>query len=75
MAEWTLEVPDDLDAQVRSHLAQQGGDLGSYVNEAVQRRLLRDTIAELRAQNADLTEEQALALVDEAADWARARRS
>lgn len=54
MSQWHIEVSDDLDHRVRDHLAQQGGgDLTAYVNKAVRRQLLRETIHTIRARNAE----------------------
>jgi predicted transcriptional regulator len=39
MAEWTVDVPDDLDARLKSHLAEHGGDLAEFVSQAVDERL------------------------------------
>ncbi|MEL7087081.1 MAG: ribbon-helix-helix domain-containing protein [Planctomycetota bacterium] len=75
MVRWTLDVPEDLDAEVRSMLAKRGGgDLTDYVNETMRRRVLRDTINDIRADNRDLTPEAADELANEAVDWARASR-
>ena len=75
MVRWTLDVPDDLDADVRSLLAKRGGDLTDYVNETVRRRLLKQTITDIREISSDLSAEQAQALADEAVDGSRANRS
>ena len=74
MTRWTVDVSDDLDRRVRSYLDEHGEDLSTYVNETIRRRLLRQTIHEIRERNKDLTPEQAEALADEAVDWARANR-
>ncbi len=50
----TLQLPPDLDAHLRAHLAEHGGgDLLAYVSKAVRRQLLRDTIHTIRSRNAD----------------------
>jgi hypothetical protein len=51
MVELTLRIPDELDAQLRSHLAEKGGDVSSYVNAALRRQLLWDTVDAVRARN------------------------
>jgi hypothetical protein len=60
---------------VRSHLARVGlkkGDLSKFVDDAVRAEVLRRTVKEVQAQNADLSEEQAIELANEAVAWARA---
>ena len=74
MTRWTVDVPEDLDRQVQDQLAKQDEDLSSYVNETIRRRLLKQTINEIRQRNKDLTPDEAQALADEAVDWARANR-
>jgi hypothetical protein len=60
---------------VRSHLARVGlkkGDLSKFVDDAVRAEVFRQTVKEVQAQNADLSEAQAMALANEAVTWARA---
>ncbi len=75
MIRWNLSIPEETDRMVRSHLAQTGlkkGDLSKFVDEAVREAVLRRTIKEVRAQNADLSEDQAMELANEVVAWARA---
>jgi hypothetical protein len=78
MTRWNLSVSDETDRLVRSHLARTGlkkGDLSKFVETAVRQEILRRTVKEVQAQNAGLTEEEAMALANEAVAWARANPS
>ncbi len=75
MTRWNLSIPEETDRIVRSHLARIGmkkGDLSKFVEEAVRGEVLRRTVQEVQAQNADLTEGQAMDLANEAVAWSRA---
>lgn len=66
---WTVSVSRETDISVRSYLAQHGmkkGDLSKFIEEAVKWRVFERTIAEAREKFADLSEEEAEALIDEA---------
>jgi len=66
---WTVSVSRETDITVRSFLAQRGmkkGDLSKFIEEAVKWRVLDQTMAEARNKFADLSPEQAEALIDEA---------
>ena len=52
----------------------KNGDLSKFVDDAVRREVLRQTVKEIQAQNADLTADEAQELADEAVAWARANR-
>ena len=68
-------VDKSTDIDLRSHLAQQGmkkGDLSKFIEEAVRWRLLDLSLAGVRRGFADLSEDEAMALADEAVAWARA---
>lgn len=72
---WNLTVNEKTDRSVRSFLARRGlkkGDLSKFVDEAVRREVLRQTVREIQEQNTDLTPEDAQNLADEALAWARA---
>lgn len=74
MARWTLSIPEETDRMVRFHMARVGlkkGDLSSFVDAAVCGEVLRRTVKEVQAQNADLGDDQAMDLADEAVAWAR----
>ncbi|WEK46726.1 MAG: ribbon-helix-helix domain-containing protein [Candidatus Andeanibacterium colombiense] len=75
---WTIVVDKATDIDLRTYLASQGmkkGDLSKFVQDAVNRRLLRETINEIRTGFADLSAEEAQALADEAVAWARKDRT
>jgi hypothetical protein len=78
MTRWNLSISEKTDRLVRSHLARIGmkkGDLSKFVDTAVRAEILRRTVREVQAQNAGLTEEEAMALANEAVAWARAHSS
>lgn len=71
---WTVSVSKDTDVAVRSFLARRGlkkGDLSKFIEEAVRRRVLDQTMAEARGKLADLPPEEMEALIDEAVAAAR----
>jgi Ribbon-helix-helix domain len=66
---WTVSVYKKTDIAVRSFLAQCGmkkGDLSKFIEDAVKWRVLDQTMAEARAQFADLSPEALNCLLDEA---------
>ncbi len=78
MTRWNLTIPEETDRAVRSFLARKGGkkgDLSKFANDAVRREILRQTVMDIQEQNADLGEEGAENLANEAVTWARAHRS
>jgi hypothetical protein len=83
LARWSLKVSRDTDVALRTLLATRGGrkgDLSRFVEEAVNREVLRQTVSDIRARNADLDEDEVARLIDEergtarAAFWTDARR-
>lgn len=75
---WHISVPEDVDRSVRTYLAGRGlkkGDLSRFVSEAVSREVLRATLRDVQERNADLSEDEAMALAREAVAWARATPS
>jgi hypothetical protein len=71
---WTVSVSRETDIAVRSFLAQRGlkkGDLSKFIEEAVKRRVLDQTIAEARGKFADMPPEQLESVIDEAVTAAR----
>lgn len=75
---WTIKVSEETDRDLRTYLAQRGlkkGDLSKFVEEAVREQLFRNALAETRAANRDLSEDEAMALADEAVSWARREAS
>jgi len=78
MTKWHLSVPESVDRSVRSYLAARGmkkGDLSAFVADAVSREVLRRTMRSIQSENTDLSEEEAMALANEAVSWARANPS
>lgn len=73
---WTVVVNKQTDINLRTRLAERGlkkGDLSKFVEDAVNRRLLRETVDEIRAGFSDLSPEEVQALVDEALAEVRTR--
>jgi len=71
---WTVTVSKDTDIAVRSLLARRGmkkGDLSRFIEEAVKWRVFDQTLAEARAEFADLAPEDAQDLINEATDAVR----
>ena len=78
MTQWKLEIPDQTDAAVRAFLARSGqgeATLAQFVDQAVRSEMLRRTVGEIHAQNADRDPQEIERLVDEAVQWARENRS
>jgi hypothetical protein len=66
---WTVPVSPETDRAVRAHLEARGmnaAELARFVEEAVQRRLLDESVAEARKGFADLAPEEVERLVEEA---------
>jgi len=71
---WTIKVSQEIDRNLRVYLAEHGGrkgDLSRFVEQAVEERLYRLTLDDVQERNADLSEADAAALVDEALRWSR----
>lgn len=71
---WTVKVSKETDIAVRSYLAEHGGkkgDLSKFIERAVQKEVFRATLRDIRARNADLSDEEIQALVDEEVAAAR----
>lgn len=65
---WTVKVSKETDIAVRSYLAEHGGkkgDLSKFIERAVQKEVLRATMRDIRKRNADLSDEELQALVDQ----------
>ncbi len=74
MTRWTVTVSKDTDIAVRSLLAQRGlkkGDLSKFIEEAVKWRVFDQTLAETRAEFADLAPEALQDLINEATEAVR----
>ncbi|QKS00427.1 hypothetical protein F9288_12930 [Sphingomonas sp. CL5.1] len=68
LARWSLKVSRETDVALRTLLATRGGkkgDLSRFVEDAVNREVLRETVQDIRARNADLQPDEIARLVDE----------
>lgn len=71
---WNIVVSEEVDRELRIRIAEQGGrkgDLSRFVEQAVSEKLLETTVRDIKADNADLSEEEADELIEEALAWAR----
>lgn len=67
-ARWSLKVSRETDIALRTLLATRGarkGDLSRFVEEAVNREVLRETMQDIHARNADAPAEQIERLVED----------
>ncbi|EXJ16053.1 ribbon-helix-helix domain-containing protein [Imhoffiella purpurea] len=75
MTRWNVAVSDETDQALRLFLASRGGgrkgDLSRFIEEAVRSHILELSAAEAKAANAETTEQDIGAMVDEALAWAR----
>jgi len=74
---WTVRVSKDTDVAVRTFLAQRGlkkGDLAKFIEEAVRWRVFDATVAETKARNAGVSEEEIDAAIEDALATVRAER-
>lgn len=78
LARWNLTVSQDTDVALRTLLATRGarkGDLSRFVEDAVNREVLRQMIAEVRSSNASLDDAEIARIVEEEVAETRARSS
>ncbi|MGI8484445.1 MAG: ribbon-helix-helix domain-containing protein [Thermomicrobiales bacterium] len=71
---WNIVVSEEVDRELRIRIAEQGGrkgDLSRFVEEAVSEKLFETTVREIKADNVDLSEDEADELIEEALAWAR----
>lgn len=72
---WNIAVSQDTDHALRMFLANQGGgrkgDLSRFVEEAVRTHILELTAEQVKAANANVSEEDLSAIVKEAIEWSR----
>jgi hypothetical protein len=75
---WNLVVSPETDRALRQFLAGSGGgrkgDLSRFVEEAVRERIAELTVEQLKAQNADRSQDEIEAVIDESLAWARQKR-
>ena len=65
---WSLKVSRETDIALRTFLAERGGrkgDLSRFVEDAVNRAVLRQTVQEIWERNASLAPEEVEKLVEE----------
>jgi hypothetical protein len=68
LARWNLKVSRETDVALRTLLASRGGrkgDLSRFVEEAVNREVLRETVRDIQARNADADPGEIEQLIDE----------
>lgn len=72
---WNLAVSEDTDQALRLFLVNQGGgrkgDLSRFVEEAVRIHIFELSADQAKSANAQISEVDLLAVVEEAVDWAR----
>jgi hypothetical protein len=72
---WNIAVSADTDQSLRMFLASQGGgrkgDLSRFIEEAVRAHILELTAEQAKTANANVSEGDLSAMVDEAVQWAR----
>lgn len=72
---WNLAVSSDTDQSVRMFLASQGGsrkdDLSHFIEQAVRSYIFEHAAKEAKAANANVSEADLTAIVNEAVQWAR----
>lgn len=74
LARWSLKVSRNTDIALRTLLASRGGkkgDLSRFVEDAVNREVLRETIRDIQARNADMDSTELEQLIDEEVSSAR----
>ena len=75
MTRWNLSIPEKTDRVVRTFLARTGGkkgDLSSFVDDAVRRRVLDLTVRQVKDRNNGYNQQEILDLIDDEVDAARA---
>lgn len=68
LARWHLKISRDTDVALRTLLATRGGrkgDLSRFVEEAVNREVLRAMVDDIQARNAGVDPQEIERLVDE----------
>jgi hypothetical protein len=72
---WHIAVSSDTDQSLRMFLASQGGgrkgDLSRFIEGAVRAHILELTAEQVKVANADISEVDLEALVEESVQWAR----
>lgn len=71
---WSFSISLETDASLREYLGAQGmkkGDLSRFVEEAVRWRMMDLTVQAIKLRNADQSDGNLQALIDEALDAVR----
>lgn len=72
---WTVKVSKATDISLRSFLAQRRmkkGDLSRFIERAVQKEVFAQTVAEVRARNANVPDKEIEGAIDDALRQVRA---
>jgi hypothetical protein len=75
LTRWSLKVSRETDIALRTLLASRGGkkgDLSRFVEEAVNREVLRETVRDIQTRNANADLEELERLIDEEVHATRA---
>ena len=75
LVRWTVKVSKDTDISLRSFLAQRGmkkGDLSKFIEQAVQKAVFSQTVADVEARNVDVPGSEIEASIDDALRKVRA---
>ncbi len=71
---WNIAVSPDTDQSVRMFLASQGGgrkgDLSRFIEKAVRTYIFERAAEEAKATNANVSEADLTAIINEAVQWA-----
>ena len=77
-ARWNLAVSEQIDTDLRQHLANLGrgrkGELSKFVEETVRHRILEEQAAAMKRATTEMSEAEVAQLVDEAIAWAQTAR-
>ena len=75
LVRWTVKVSKGTDASLRSFLAQRGmkkGDLSKFIEQAVQKAVFSQTVADVGARNVEISDSEIEAGTDDALRKVRA---
>lgn len=75
LVRWTVKVSKDTDVSLRSFLAQRGtkkGDLSKFIEQAVQKEVFAQTVADVEARNSKIPTKEIDAAINDALRQVRA---
>jgi Ribbon-helix-helix domain len=75
LVRWTVKVSKDTDVSLRSFLAQRGtkkGDLSKFIEQAVQKEVFAQTVADVEARNSKIPLKEIDAAINDALRQVRA---